>query len=45
MDAFLGYLLGVITVLFILILFYYFGTNSSSIGKVYNNTLCKNIKT
>ena len=45
MDAFLGYLLGIITVLIILIPFYYFAVNSSSVGKVYNNTLCKNIKT
>jgi hypothetical protein len=45
MDAFLAYLLGLLTVLLILIAFYYFARNSSSVGKVYDNTLCKNVKT
>jgi len=45
MQVYLAYLLGILTALIILIPFYYFAQQSSSVGKVYNNTLCKNVKT
>ena len=45
MTALLAFLIGVITVLIIIIPFWYAATANAKIGEVYNSIFCNNINT